>query len=181
VDPNIVDASSNRPARRLWGAKCFALLIPFTAILHHGVFYPSTCLLNPFGADYVPAVVWGWLSRDPSLAWAALAAAGIHMTGVHARVGAFVRASVVPFTIAFVPLSIWIWDIPFASRPVCANWHDGRLIVPVLGTVRSKHLYALGAMLFSAILASRWVGARAAKATVRVDAKNPEVRRGGCG
>jgi hypothetical protein len=129
--------------------------------------------LNPFGADYVPVVVWGWLSRDPSLAWAALAGAGVHIAGMHARIAAFVRASVVPFIVAFVPLSIWIWDIPFAGRPVCANWHDGRLIVAVVGTVRSKHLYALGAMLFPAILGCRWAGARAPRtATLQVGAKS---------
>jgi hypothetical protein len=116
-------------------------VMPLTAILHNLVFYHPTCLLNPFGPESVSAYQ-AWFFRDPSLGWAVVAAT---------LMWAFApRSAVIWFLIAFAPLTLWIWDIPGSGRTICRHFHDGRLILPILGHIRSRDFYMLGALVMLA-------------------------------
>lgn len=120
---------------RTWLA--WLTILPFTAIFHHAIFYQPTCLLNPFGPESLSAYET-WLFRDPSLGWAVVAAT---------LIWAFApRSVVIWFLISFAPLTLWILDIPGSGRTICRHFHDGRLIVPVLGRVHSRDFYLLGAL-----------------------------------
>jgi hypothetical protein len=150
-----MSSPSGHPGTR-WKLACAALVIPFTAMLHHGVFVRSTCMLNNFGEDYSPSVVKLWLKADPSLPWAIVAAMVVFTLGNHERLRRWARASVPPFLVAFAPLSLWIWDVPFAGRPVCHHFHDNRLVLPgAHGAVRAPHIYGLGLVLFVLMMALR--------------------------
>lgn len=138
-----------------WAMKSAALVVPFTAILHHAIFFRSNCILNPFGADYTLQVIATWFMRDPSLPWAIVASVVVHSLGNHRRFGAGIQGSTVPFLVAFLPLSLWLWDIPGLGRPICMAWHDARLVLPGIGIVRTKHLYLLGGVIFLSIQAAR--------------------------
>lgn len=130
-----------------WALQCAALVIPFTAVFHQAVFYPHNCLLNQFGEEYNAVSIGLFLTRDPSLPWAVLAAFIAYLLGMHSRVAKLVRLMALPVFFGFLPLSLWIWDVPFAGRPVCHHWHDGRLVLPLIGPLRSMHVYALSALL----------------------------------
>lgn len=133
-----------------WMLHCILLVIPLTAIWHHGVFYRPRCMLNDFGPEYTPEVVAQWLSRDPSLGWAIVAALLIYAFGARWQI---VRLLTAPVFLAFLPLSIWIWDIPFSGRMICHWGHDKR-VLPGLGIVmRTRYLYMLGVAAYTIILA----------------------------
>ena len=129
--------------QRWWAVMPLLLSIPLTAILHHLVFFRPTCILNNFGPDYTPRVLLSWVEKDPSPYLGLLLATIIWWVG---RTRAFVRRAAAAFLVAFAPLSIWIWDVPFSGRVICLNFHDGR--VPI----HSRHLYLLGAALFAGLL-----------------------------
>lgn len=151
---------------RAWALQCAALSVPFAAILHHAVFFRPTCMLNPFGPDYTPSVLARWITRDPSFPFGLGLAALIFVVGV--RVPALViRAWVPAFLIAFAPLALWVWDVPFAGRPICACCHDGRLSLPVVGSVHARHVYELCVGLFAALLIGRSLAARVAPGLVQ--------------
>lgn len=119
----------------LWTVVSVLTCLPLTAILHHAVFYRPTCMLNPFGPDYNAETIAKWLQNDPSLAIALCITAVIWLAGVWLPP---IRRWVVGFLIAFLPLSIWIWDIPFTGRHVCNLLHDERT------PLRTRHLYLFG-------------------------------------
>jgi hypothetical protein len=102
-------------------------------------------MLNPFGADYTPHVVWVWLSRDPSLPCAVVIATLVWFIGK--RIAA-VKILVAPVFSSFLPLSLWIWDIPFTGRFICRHFHDGRLIFPGGIPISARYFYALGLLLY---------------------------------
>ena len=134
-----------------WATQCAALTIPGTAIFHHAVFYRHNCLLNKFGEEYTLESVGLLLTRDPSLPCALLMAFITYQLGMHSCFAKRVRLVALPFFLGFLPFSLWIWDIPFAGRPICNNWHDGRLLLPVVGPLRSVHVYALSMLLTAAL------------------------------
>lgn len=121
--------------RSLWALLALLTAIPLTAIFHHALFYRPTCMLDPFGADYYPEVVLAWLWNDPSLPLVLLVAIVVWVAGLYL---VQLRLWVVAFLIAFLPLSIWIWDIPFTGRLVCHLLHDGRT------PLHTRHLYLFG-------------------------------------
>ena len=138
---------------RSWAAQCVALFFPVTAILHHAVFFPRTCMLNPTGAlEYAPTVVGRMLTHDASWALGMVAAVGVWLLG---RRVPTIQRLVPPFLIGFIPLTLWIWDIPFADRPICTGGHDGRLVVPVIGHVGTRHVYALCIFIFALLMLPR--------------------------
>ena len=140
---------------RAWVAQSAGLFIPYFAVLHHAVFFRPNCILNLFGSDYSPTTIRELLLRNPAIPWAIIAVLITYRLGEHARIGRWLRLAALPFFIAFIPLSLWVWDIPFAGRPICQHFHDGRLVLPVLGRVRGLHLYALGFVLGSVLTALR--------------------------
>ena len=145
---------------RQWLWISILLTFPLAAILHNGVFYYSNCMLNPFGPSYLDMPTLGrWLSRDPSLPWAIILAALIYWQG---RRSPALRTAVWPLLICFLPLTIWVWDIPFTERLICRLFHDGRLVV--LGTpARSRHLYLLGLVGYALfLLGMAWRSRRSA-------------------
>lgn len=144
-----------------WAAQCAALVIPYTAAWHHMVFYRPTCLLNPFGPEYNWETVSTILMRDPSLAWALLTAIVTYFAGLHARIGRLVQLAALPVFIGFIPVSLWVWDIPFAGRPICRHWHDGKLVLPLLGTMRGTYLYVFGLAVSALLTALRALPERA--------------------
>jgi hypothetical protein len=127
-----------------WFIVSVLLFIPLTAIFHHAIFYRPTCMLRPFGDDYYPGVVLKWLANDASPYLAVLCSVGIYWAG---RSYPKLKPWALAFLISFLPLSLWIWDIPFSGRAVCAHLHDSRV------GIHSRHLYALGAALW---LPVRW-------------------------
>ncbi len=175
-------------AQRWWVLTCVLVVVPLTAVLHHMVFFRPTCILNPFGEDYTPAVVARWLSADPS-PW--IAAAGVTVLYFAGRRLRVVRLFVAPIlaagayahhssrhwrwgwfrprtppvgwywsqghmhVAATLPVSVWLWDIPFSGRVICHAFHDGR--IRVLGlTVGTRHIYLLCAVLYAILLWLTW-------------------------
>ena len=59
-----------------------------------------------------------------------------------------------PVFVAFLPLSIWTWDL-FPSRVICKLTHDSRLVIAG-HVVRSRHFFVLGALIYVALLIRSW-------------------------
>jgi phosphatidylglycerophosphate synthase len=119
-----------------WGLVSALTFFPIAAILHHAIFFAPQCMLNPFGRDYFADVVWLWLRSDPSPWLGALIAIGVYFLGKRYRA---VQLGALAFLLAFVPLSLWVWDIPMTGRIICGHLHDNRT------AIRGRHLYLLGA------------------------------------
>jgi hypothetical protein len=150
--PPAAPIATAAPASRAWWTTlCVLLVIPFTAVLHHAVFFRPTCMLNHFNAtDYNLEGLRLWLSGDPSLYVALVAALFVWFAG---RRLDFVRLLAAPFWVSFLPFSIWIWDIPGSGRLICRLCHDGRVVVPLLDlTVRTRHLYLVGMAAYAVLL-----------------------------
>lgn len=136
-----MNASNSTRRSRIPAAAAVALacFFPLTAILHHAFFYHPTCILNNFGPEYTGEVVMRWLRSDPSPYWALLGATGTFALTLYFPAFRFAAAA---FAIATIPLSLWIWDIPFTGRIICRLGHDGRL------PVHSRDLYIFAAIAF---------------------------------
>ncbi len=128
-----------------WLILCILLVIPFTAIFHHLIFYRPTCMLNPFGtAYYLPSVLYAWLSRDPSLPWAIVTAITVYYSGKRYQV---IKLFAAPIFVSFFPLSLWIWDIPFTGRFICHHFHDDKLLFWGY-PMKTRYLYLLGMIIY---------------------------------
>ena len=136
--------------RAWWASACAVAAIPLTAILHHSLFFKHTCMLNPFGSDYTPDVTWKWLTHDPS--WVCALAIEVLVFFIGRR-AAWVKILVAPLFSAFLPLSLWIWDIPFSDRFICRHFHDGYLTLTGGNPITTKYFYALGVVLYLIFLA----------------------------
>lgn len=145
------DADRNRPE---WRFVCVLLVIPVTAILHHVVFHRPTCMLNNFGeAYYIPSVLFEWLSGDPSLPWAIVASVTVYHVGKNSST---IRWLTAPIFIAFLPLSLWIWDIPLTGRVICDHFHDDQLVF-FDHPMRTRYLYLFGLSVYGFFLVKNWV------------------------
>ena len=128
-----------------WKLYCFLLVIPFTAIFHHVIFFRPTCMLNPFGKSYADiAVISKWLVNDPSIYCAALAFVFVFFLGKKSKLVISLSRS---FFLAFLPLSFWIWDIPFTGRVICDNFHDDQIMIFGSVPLRTRYFYMLGVAL----------------------------------
>ena len=152
-------AAEHSANRAWWGTIGVLLVIPFTAVLHHAVFYRPTCMLNHFNAtDYNLEGLRLWLSGDPSLYVALVAAVLVWLVGRRWEV---VRLLAAPLFVSFIPLSLWIWDIPGSGRLICRLCHDGRVVLPVLDhTVRSRDLYLVGIAAYVLLLGLTYLARR---------------------
>lgn len=121
-----------------WGLVAGLTFFPFTAVLHHALFHRPTCILNNFGPEYTPPVVLLWLSQDPSPYIGVALAFSVWLIG---KRWTTIQAWTAAFLLAFMPLTIWIWDIPFTGRIICHSFHDSRI------PIGSRHLYIFGAAL----------------------------------
>ena len=140
---------SVKATRVWWAVACAASAIPITAALHNIVFWRPSCMLNPFGGEYTPSVVIAWLSRDPSLPWAiVLAALAWHLGNVHH----VVKLLMAPVFASLLPLSVWIWDIPFSGRVIHYHFHDGRVLLAPGLPLSSRYFYGLGVVMYSGCL-----------------------------
>ncbi|MGD9648344.1 MAG: hypothetical protein AB7U73_21720 [Pirellulales bacterium] len=132
--------------RAWWRTNSLLLVIPFTAAFHHAIFYRPTCMLNSFrpggeqATDYTAEATWLWLTGDPSLYLGIVAAVLVWVAG---RRTGWVRRLAAPVFVSFLPLSVWIWDIPGSGRWICHTCHDGRLSL-VGHVIRSRDLYLAG-------------------------------------
>ncbi len=135
---------------RWWLATCIATAVPVTAALHHLLFYRPSCMLNPFGPDYTLPIVWTWLSRDPSLPWAIISLITTYAIG---KKRPWIKVFIAPIFLSFLPLSLWIWDVPFSGRMICANFHEGRVMISKGLVLRTKHFYAIGIVLYLVLIA----------------------------
>jgi len=131
-----------RPIPAVFGI-ALACLFPFTAVLHHAFFYHPTCMLNNFGADYTLRVVANWLHSDASPYLGLLGAISTFALPIF-------EIAALAFAIVTIPLSLWIWDIPFTGRLICRLGHDGRL------TLNTFDLYILAAISFGPIMYWLW-------------------------
>jgi hypothetical protein len=132
-----------KPPDRSWKMVAVLTFFPVTAILHNAIFKPHRCVLNLVGNDYYPSVLAKWASSDPS-PWLAMI-----LTVVTYVVGArkpLFRPLVMAFLIAFLPLAIWVWDIPYTGGIVCRTLHDGK------SWLHSRHFYFFGALAYLPIL-----------------------------
>jgi hypothetical protein len=143
------------PHQTRWLTLCALLVIPLAAMWHNLFFYWTTCMLNPFGHEYTADVLLHWLSRDPSLPMAMLMAIGAYHLGNRVHL---LRLLVAPFLLAFLPLSLWIWDIPFSGRIICENFHDLKLVLPGDFPLRGRHLYVVGAVAYVGLASMRMRG-----------------------
>jgi hypothetical protein len=125
----------------------FGSFFPLTAVFHHAVFYQPTCMLNNFGDDYTAAVVMAWLSLDPSPYVALLGALVVFVLAMRYPAS---RLAIVAFLVATIPLTLWIWDIPFTGRIICRWGHDGR------SAINSLDLYLFAAISFAPIWYWLW-------------------------
>jgi hypothetical protein len=91
------------------------------------VFDRHRCILETHGDDYTVESVRQLFLRDPSFPWAVAAMVLLYHWGK--RWGGL-RTAVVPAFAATIPLSIWLWDIPFSGRVVHSHLHDGRIVLP---------------------------------------------------
>jgi len=124
-----------------------ACFFPLTAILHHAFFYHPTCILNNFGQDYTLSVLALWLSHDPSPYVALLGAMGTFALALYSPT---FRLAALAFAIATIPLSMWIWDIPFTGRIICRLGHDGR------SPINTHDMYIFAAIAFAPIWYWLW-------------------------
>jgi len=150
-DASLQHMKTNDPLRRSSMPTVFGIALacffPFTAILHHAFFYHPTCMLNNFGPDYTLSVVAHWLHSDPSPYLGLLGAMGTVALAMYSPI---LGDAALAFAIATIPLSLWIWDIPFTGRIICRLGHDGRLPVNTLD------LYILAAISFGPIWYWLW-------------------------
>lgn len=153
--PPLCPWNASDPDRRApwWRACCGAAVLPVAAILHQVVFYRHACMLNCVGPDYSWDVVARWLARDPSLPWAIVALALLHLLGGRA---AWMRLCVAPVFASFVPVALWVWDLPGSGRIVCRTLHDGRYLLPGGQPLRSVHVYAASGLIFLLLVAGTW-------------------------
>jgi hypothetical protein len=135
-----------------WRLACALSIFPIVAMAHNLYFYPGMCLLNPFGPDYTLDVMKRLLSNDPALLFGGFLSLALYSTGL--RLG-WLRPLVGPFLVSFAPLCFWIWDIPFTGRLICHTLHDGRLHLFNGLSLRSRHLFELGLLLYVVLVATR--------------------------
>jgi hypothetical protein len=142
-----------RNPRQASALLAFLSFFPLTAVFHHAVFFRPTCILNNFGAEYTPSVIAIWLSLDPSPYVALIGTLLVFVAAVRYPI---LRLAVLAFVIAMIPLTLWIWDIPFSGRIVCDWGHDGR------SPINSLDLYIFAAISFAPIWYWLWRNSTAA-------------------
>ena len=126
-----------------WHAACILLAIPLTAMLHH-LLQGHRCMLETYGTDYNFAALKQLFLRDPSLPWAIVAMVVAYHLG---KAWPLLRQAAAPAFAALLPLTIWLWDIPFSGRFVCHHLHDGR--VHLAGVrLNTTWIYALCLLLY---------------------------------
>ena len=126
-----------------WVGTCMLDVIPIAAVLHHAVCYPQCCMLQPFSMSYevTGPVLWRWLTHDPSLPWAIIAAFIVYRVGrrIHG-----LKILVAPLFLSFLLVSLWVWDLLVLGRPICRGFHDGRYELWEDFPVRGWHFYVFG-------------------------------------
>jgi hypothetical protein len=132
---------------RSWYTACVLLVIPLTALLHY-LFNLHRCMLETFGDDYTVESVRQLFLRDPSLPWAIAAMVLVYHVGKRSP---WVRRAVAPAFAASIPLSVWLWDIPFSGRAVCRHMHDGRMMLAEGVKLDTKWICALCLLFYLAI------------------------------
>lgn len=157
-------AYRRRADRSFWRIYCGLLVIPVAAVIHHAILFRPTCMLNNTGGTYrEPAAVLRWLQADPSLPIAIVLCVVMFYAGQRMD---WIKKALVPINLSFLPLSVWVWDLPGTGRWVCHTFHDGRL--HVFGVPFStRYLYVLGALLSLLFIAgNEWLAkARSARAS----------------
>jgi hypothetical protein len=136
-----------RNDRYYWVAYNALLVIPFTAILHHVVFFPPTCIFNAFGIAYSFSALAVFFHNDPSLAYA------IILCIIHYQLGksrSWLRLLSAPGFVSLLPLSIWLWDIPFSNSFICTHFHDGGLVISDC-VIRTRYFYVLAGIIYMLI------------------------------
>ena len=169
--PSAPVESPDSSAAWWWLALCTATVIPVTATLHNGLFYRAMCMLNKLGPDYSLQTISKLLSRDPSLPWAIVLMTALYAVGKHLS---WIKTLAAPIFFSFLPISIWVWDIPFSGRTICAHFHDGQFALTKGVALNSKHLYLWGVgayVIFTAYLIQK------RRRIVRTD-RSREIQRG---
>ena len=136
-----------------WPIVCSLNFFPIAAFLHNAVFFYPSCMLVQFGPDYDFQTIGRWLAQDPSAPWALAISLALYGLGLSQPL---VRKAAAPIWLAFLPLSIWIWDIPFTGRIIRRSFHDGRLIVGET-RIMSRFFYMFGAAAYLALLSAEAV------------------------
>lgn len=157
-----------------WRVVCAVSVLPIAALLHWGLFHHPTCMLNNFGHEYTPAVIWAWLSRDPALPWAVIGMFLVYRIGLN---WSALRALIAPGFVAGLLFTLWIWDIPWSGRAVCGHFHDDAFMIAEGVPMRSKHVLGVCAILYTSSMF--WVFPRFVGAGRRVAGAAGEASRGG--
>ena len=58
------------------------------------------------------------------------------------------RILVAPAFVSFIPLSFWVWDIPFTKRVICHNFHGGRFVVFGDISITRRYFYIFGFVVY---------------------------------
>jgi hypothetical protein len=146
-------SQEGRAIRRLWLLTSAGFWIPLTAMLHHLVFHRPNCMLQYFGPEWDFATFAYWLWTDPS-PW--VAALGVMALRWGSERFPAIRSFAGRFFVSFLPLSLWIWDIPGTGRAICAHFHDGKVEFAVGVPLRALHLYLVCSLIFVAWSVIDW-------------------------
>jgi hypothetical protein len=130
----------------------WASIFPIAAALHNLVFRRSMCMLNLIGPDYDASTIITWLDEDPSLPWAIVLTAAMSYAVTKWPA---MRLPAILIWFSFLPITLWIWDIPFTGRFICHRFHDGR------SPIHSRHLYELSLLIYFACFSTLWFRKRA--------------------
>ena len=109
-------------------------------------------MLNKIGDDYTLATIRRWLSIDPSLPLGTAIALLVLLAGLHWK---SIRSFVAPAVVATIPLTLWVWDIPFTGRIICDSFHDGRLRIGDSTVVTTGWMYIASAIAYVVMMAIR--------------------------
>lgn len=83
-------------------------------------------MLNQVGQDYNLQTIRAIALHDASLPWAILCMIAVYQLGKGAP---WIRRIVVPAFAASIPLTVWLWDIPFTRGIVHRHFHDGQFLI----------------------------------------------------
>jgi 4-amino-4-deoxy-L-arabinose transferase-like glycosyltransferase len=111
-------------------------------------------MMNPFNKigytfGYTSKGVSVWLTRDPSLYLAVILSMLTYRIGIRIPE---IRMLVAAFVVSFLPLTIWIWDIPFTDSMVCLTFHDANVFLAEGVPLKSRHVYLLCMALFGLLM-----------------------------
>ncbi len=60
----------------------------------------------------------------------------------------WIRILAAPVFVSFLPVNLYVWDIPFSGRIICDLFHDGNSIETIGFALRAKHVYLFSLFIY---------------------------------